>query len=109
MQPGTNGGTQTSPGGVKGSARGRGRRRGHGRRRDRRLAAPAGATPVTAHGAKWVTEHFRMNTSTSPTSNSGPLIAYGVFTAAGTDGSAPNSRDTQRLGGVSDHMGAFRN
>src|SRR5579862_5650121 len=60
------------------------------------LAVPAGATPVTAQpaGGRWGTEHFQlMNTSTSQTSNSGPLIAYGVFTAPGTDYQNPNGTD----------------
>ncbi len=60
------------------------------------LAVPAGATPVTAQPAgRWGTEHFQMmNTSTSQTSNSGPLIAYGAFTAPGTDDQNPNGTDT---------------
>ena len=61
------------------------------------LAVPAGATPVTAQpaGGRWGTEHFQMmNTTTSQTSNSGQVIAYGVFTAPGTDDQNPNGTDT---------------
>jgi len=60
------------------------------------LALPAGASTVTPqHHAQWGTEHFQlMNTTTSQTSNTGPLIAYGVFTAGGTDYQNPNGTDT---------------
>jgi hypothetical protein len=60
------------------------------------LATPAGATPVTAqHHAKWGTEHFQLvSDSTSQTSTSNPLIAYGVFTDQGTDYQNSNNTDT---------------
>lgn len=50
------------------------------------LAVPAGAAPITARPAAVSgTEHFQvMSTSTANTPNS-PLIAWGVFTAAGVD------------------------
>jgi len=50
------------------------------------LAVPAGAAPLAARPAAVTgTEHFQvMSTSTSNSPNS-PLIAWGVFTGAGTD------------------------
>ena len=60
------------------------------------LAVPAGASPVPAgHASARGTEHFQMmNTTTSETSTQNPLIAYGVFTASGTDRENPNGTDT---------------
>ena len=60
------------------------------------LALPAGAaTLAPQHHAKWGTEHFQLvSDSTSQTSTSNPVIAYGVFTAAGTDYQNPNNIDT---------------
>jgi hypothetical protein len=55
------------------------------------LALPAAAAPARV----WGTEHFQiMNTTTSPASTTSPLIAYGLFTAAGTDWQNSNSTDT---------------
>src|SRR5579863_2112860 len=50
------------------------------------LAVPAGASPLAARPAAVTgAEHFQvMSTSTANTPNS-PLIAWGVFTAAGID------------------------
>jgi hypothetical protein len=60
------------------------------------LALPAGASTLAPqHHATWGTEHFQMmNTTTSQTSSSGPVIAYGVFTAPGTDYQNSNGTDT---------------
>jgi len=60
------------------------------------MALPAGATPVTAqHGGHWGTEHFQMmNTTTSQTSTTNPVVAYGVLTAGGTDIENANGTDT---------------
>ena len=71
------------------------------------IAVPAGATPVTAQpaGGRWGTEHFQMmNTSTSQTSDSGPVIAYGVFTAPGTDYQNPDGTDTFVFPGGTIHV-----
>jgi hypothetical protein len=52
---------------------------------------PVGAPPAGAGG----TEHFQtMNTTTSATSTTNPLIAWGVFTAGGTDHENSDSTDT---------------
>ncbi len=60
------------------------------------LALPAGASAVTARPAAVSgTQHFQMmNTSTAQTSTTGPLLAYGVVTAAGTDRQNANGTDT---------------
>ena len=60
------------------------------------LAVPAGAAQVAARPAAVSgTQHFQMmNTSTSQTSTTGPLLAYGVVTAAGTDRQNANGTDT---------------
>lgn len=61
------------------------------------LALPAGASPVVAARPAGVTgaQHFQaMNTTTSQTSTSNPLLAYGVITAAGTDRLNANGTDT---------------
>src|SRR3984957_19724362 len=61
------------------------------------MAVPARATPVTGQpaGAGRGTEHFQLaSDSTSQTSTSTPIIAYGVFTATGTDYQNPNGTDT---------------
>src|ERR1700733_5246448 len=56
------------------------------------LALPASASTVTPqHHAQWGTENFQLaSDSTSQTSTTTPIIAYGVFTAAGTDYQNPN-------------------
>jgi hypothetical protein len=58
------------------------------------LAGPAGASPIVAHGAARVTgtEHFQIMT-TSATSSTASVIAWGVFTAGGVDHQG-NSVDT---------------
>ena len=53
------------------------------------LALPAGAAPVSAAGVTGA-EHFQIM-STSSTSNTNSLIAYGVVTAAGVDHESANS------------------
>jgi hypothetical protein len=60
------------------------------------LALPAGAAPVTARPAGVAgIQHFQMmNTSTSQNTATGPLLAWGVVTAAGTDRQNPNGTDT---------------
>jgi hypothetical protein len=61
------------------------------------LALPAAASPAAAAGSArvWGTEHFQtMNTSTSANVTTSPLIAYGLFTAAGTDRENSNGTDT---------------
>jgi len=60
------------------------------------LAVPASASPAPARAAAVSgTENFQaMNTTTSQTSTKNPLIAYGVFTAAGTDVENANGTDT---------------
>jgi hypothetical protein len=59
------------------------------------LALPAGAASVAARAAASGTEHFQaMNTTTSQTSTTNPLIAWGLFTAPGTDHQNPNGTDT---------------
>lgn len=56
------------------------------------LALPASASPM-APARVWGTEHFQiMNTTTNPNNSTNPLIAYGLFTAAGVD--VQNSRNT---------------
>lgn len=55
------------------------------------LALPASAAPARV----WGTEHFQiMNTTTNPNSTTNPLIAYGLFTAAGVDVQNSSSTDT---------------
>jgi len=71
------------------------------------LAVPAGAVTVTAQpaGGRWGTEHFQMmNTTTSQTSNSSPVIAYGVFAAAGTDYQNADGTDTFVFPGGTIHV-----
>ena len=65
------------------------------------LAVPAGAAQVAARPAAVSgVQHFQMmNTSTSQTANNGPLLAYGVVTAAGTDHQNANGTDTFRFSG----------
>jgi hypothetical protein len=61
------------------------------------LALPAAASPAAPAGSArvWGTEHFQtMNTSTSGSVTTNPLIAYGLFTAPGTDRENPNGTDT---------------
>jgi hypothetical protein len=60
------------------------------------LAVPAGASTLTPqHHAEWGTEHFQLvSDSTSQTSTSNPVIAYGVFTDQGTDYQKSNNTDT---------------
>jgi hypothetical protein len=60
------------------------------------LTVPAGASTLAPqHHATWGTEHFQLVTdSTSQTSTSNPVIAYGVFTAAGTDYQNTDNTDT---------------
>lgn len=61
------------------------------------LALPAGASPAVAARPAGVTgtQHFQaMNTTTSQTSTTNPLLAYGVVTAAGTDRQNANGTDT---------------
>jgi hypothetical protein len=61
------------------------------------LALPAGASQVVAARPAGVTgtQHFQaMNTTTSQTSTTNPLLAYGVITAAGTDRENANGTDT---------------
>ncbi len=54
-------------------------------------SAASAATPAHVTG----TENFQiMNTTTNPHSNTNPLIAYGLFTAAGTDVQNSASTDT---------------
>jgi hypothetical protein len=55
------------------------------------MGRPPGLPPAGAGG----TEHFQtMNTTTSATSTTNPLIAWGVFTAAGTDHEHAGNTDT---------------
>jgi hypothetical protein len=60
------------------------------------LALPAGASTVAAKPAgTGGTQHFQtMNTTTSQTSTTNPLLAWGVVTAAGTDRLNANGTDT---------------
>jgi hypothetical protein len=60
------------------------------------LALPAGASTVAAKPAgAGGTEHFQMmNTSTSQTTTTNPIVAWGIFTAAGTDHEYANNTDT---------------
>ena len=60
------------------------------------LALPASASTVTPqHHAQWGTENFQLaSDSTSQTSTTNSVIAYGLFTAAGTDNENPNGTDT---------------
>jgi hypothetical protein len=59
------------------------------------IAVPAGATALPQHHAKWGTEHFQLaSDSTSQTSTTSPIIAYGVFTASGTDYQNQSGTDT---------------
>jgi hypothetical protein len=65
------------------------------------LAVPAGASPVTAKPAA-VTgiEHFQMmNTTTSATSTTNPLIAWGLFTLPAIDKENSNNIDTFKFPG----------
>ena len=56
------------------------------------LALPSTASAATPTHV-WGTEHFQiMNTTTNPNNNTNPLIAYGLFTAAGVD--VQNSANT---------------
>jgi hypothetical protein len=55
------------------------------------LALPAAAAPARV----WGTEHFQiMSTTTRPASTANPLIAYGLFTAAGADWQNSSRIDT---------------
>jgi hypothetical protein len=59
------------------------------------LALPAGASTVAKPAGTGGTEHFQMmNTSTSQTTTTNPIVAWGVFTAAGTDQENANNTDT---------------
>ena len=60
------------------------------------LAVPAGASPMAARPAAVSgTEHFQMmNTTTSETSTTNPLIAWGLFTLPGVDKEHANNTDT---------------
>jgi hypothetical protein len=63
------------------------------------LAWPASASPATGRPPGLPpaggTEHFQtMNTTTSATSTTNPLIAWGVFTAGGTDHEHAGNTDT---------------
>jgi hypothetical protein len=68
------------------------------------LAGPAGAAPAAAHGPAVIkgTEHIQGMT-TSGTATVYPVIAYGVFTAGGTDHEVNSNTDTFVLPG-----GTFR-
>jgi hypothetical protein len=59
------------------------------------LASPAGAAPAVNHGTAVVkgTEHFQ-GINTSATATVYPVIAYGVFTVAGTDHEVNGNLDT---------------
>ena len=65
------------------------------------LAVPAGASPLAARPAAVTgTEHFQMmNTTTSETSMTNPLIAWGLFTAPGVDNEHANNTDTFKFPG----------
>lgn len=64
------------------------------------LASPAGASPAAARGPAVVTgtEHFQ-GMLTSGTATVYPVIAYGVFTAGGTDHEVNGNTDTFVLPG----------
>ena len=58
------------------------------------LALPASASPM-APARVWGTEHFQiMNTTTNPNNTTNPLIAYGMFTAAGVVVQNSSNTDT---------------
>jgi hypothetical protein len=58
------------------------------------LALPAGASPAAARAVSGA-QHFQMmNTSTSVNPNNGPLLGWGVITAAGVDHQNANGTDT---------------
>jgi hypothetical protein len=65
------------------------------------LAVPAGASPLAARSASVTgTQHFQMmNTTTSETSTTNPLIAWGLFTAPGVDQEHANNTDTFKFPG----------
>ena len=65
------------------------------------LAVPAGASPLAARPTTVSgTEHFQMmNTTTSETSTTNPLIAWGVFTLPGVDVEHANNTDTFKFPG----------
>jgi hypothetical protein len=65
------------------------------------LAVPAGASPLAARPAAISgTEHFQMmNTTTSETSTTNPLIAWGLFTLPGVDNEHANNTDTFKFPG----------
>jgi hypothetical protein len=65
------------------------------------LAVPAGASPLAAGPASVTgTQHFQMmNTTTSETSTTNPLIAWGLFTAPGVDQEHANNTDTFKFPG----------
>jgi hypothetical protein len=60
------------------------------------LAVPAGASPLAARPAAVTgAEHFQMmNTTTSETATTNPLLAWGLITAAGVDKEHANNTDT---------------
>ena len=65
------------------------------------VAAAIGGTGLalaSSHGAATQTEHFQL-VSTSATSNTSNVIAYGAFTGAGTDKVVSGNRDTVTLPG----------
>jgi hypothetical protein len=65
------------------------------------LAVPAGASPLAARPSTVSgTEHFQMmNTTTSETSTTNPLIAWGLFTLPGVDVEHANNTDTFKFPG----------
>jgi hypothetical protein len=66
------------------------------------LAVPAGASPLAARPAAVTgAQHFQMmNTTTSETTTTNPLLAWGLVTAAGVDKeSANNNIDTFKFAG----------
>jgi hypothetical protein len=65
------------------------------------LAVPAGASPMAVRPAAVTgAEHFQMmNTTTSETSTTNPLIAWGLFTVPGVDKENANNTDVFKFPG----------